>query len=81
MAVGSRVFFDMMHNPPAKAIILGDSCSHVTVPVAESAIGWNIFQVSNLDSIPFDIQIYAVMKEKHSEMPIYKLPALLFNVY
>jgi hypothetical protein len=45
MAVGSRVFFDMMHNPPAKAVVLGDACSHVTLPVAESAVSWNIFQV------------------------------------
>ena len=57
MAVGSQVFFDMMHSPPAKAIILGDACSHVTVPVAESAIGWNVFQVSNLDSTLRDFHI------------------------
>ena len=45
MAIGSRVFFDMMHQPPFKVIVLGDLCSRVTVPVAESAVWWSITQV------------------------------------
>jgi len=45
MAVGSRVFFDMMYHPPFKVVVLGALCSHVTVPVAESAVWWNITQV------------------------------------
>jgi len=45
MAVGSRVFFDMMYYPPFKVLVLGDLCSRVTVPVAESAVWWNIVQV------------------------------------
>jgi len=45
MATGSRVFFDMMYQPPFKVLVLGDLCSRVTVPVAESAAWWNITQV------------------------------------
>ena len=45
MAVGSRVFFDMMYYPPFKVLVLGDLCSRVTVPVAESAFWWDILQV------------------------------------
>jgi len=45
MAVGSRVFFDMMYDLPFKVLVLGDLCSRVTVPVAESVVWWNILQV------------------------------------
>ena len=45
MAVGSKVFFDMMHYEPFKVVVLGDLCSRVTVPVAESAVFWDIVQV------------------------------------
>ena len=51
MAVGTRVFFDMMYRRPDIALVLGDLCSRVTVPVAESARWWNIVQVCRVLSL------------------------------
>ena len=46
MAVGSKLFFDMMHSQPPKVMLFGGACSQVTAPLAESSIWWNIWQVS-----------------------------------
>ena len=45
MAVGTKLFFDMMHLDPPKVMLFGGACSHVTAPIAESAKWWNIGQV------------------------------------
>ena len=45
MAVGTKLFFDMMHDKPPKIMLFGDACSHVTAPIAESSVWWNIWQV------------------------------------
>ena len=45
MAVGTKLFFDMMHDTPPKIMLFGDACSHVTAPIAESSVWWNIWQV------------------------------------
>ena len=45
MAVGTKLFFDMMHDAPPKIMLFGDACSHVTAPIAESSVWWNIWQV------------------------------------
>ena len=45
MAVGTKLFFDMMHETPPKIMLFGDACSHVTAPIAESSVWWNIWQV------------------------------------
>ncbi|ELT87875.1 hypothetical protein CAPTEDRAFT_222380 [Capitella teleta] len=52
MAVGTKLFFDMMHEPPAKVMLFGDACSEVTTPIAESAKWWNIWQLSYGDTDP-----------------------------
>ena len=46
MAIGTKLFFDMMHLDPPKVMLFGGSCSHVTAPIAESAKWWDISQVS-----------------------------------
>ena len=46
MAVGTKLFFDMMHEHPPKVMLFGGSCSHVTAPIAESAVWWNMWQVN-----------------------------------
>ena len=62
MAVGSQVFFDMMYHPPFKVLVLGDLCSRVTVPVAESAVWWNIVQVRAHNHVPTDcIHLHALI--------------------
>ena len=48
MAVGSKLFFDMMHDEPPKVMLFGGACSQVTAPLAESSIWWNIWQVKSL---------------------------------
>ena len=45
MAVGTKLFFDMMHEQPSKVMLFGDACTQVTAPIAESAIWWKIAQV------------------------------------
>ncbi len=45
MAVGSKLFFDMMHDAPPKLMLFGGACSQVTAPIAESSPYWNITQV------------------------------------
>ena len=45
MAVGTKLFFDMMHRPPEKVLLFGDACSEVTTALAESSPYWNITQV------------------------------------
>ncbi|KAI0215382.1 Gamma-aminobutyric acid type B receptor subunit 2 [Lamellibrachia satsuma] len=52
MAVGTKLFFDMMHDPPTKIMLFGDACSHVTAPIAESSVWWNIWQLSYADTNP-----------------------------
>ncbi len=46
MAVGTKLFFDMMHEPPDKILLFGDACTQVTAPIAESTKFWDIWQVS-----------------------------------
>ncbi len=45
MAVGTKLFFDMMHSQPPKAMLFGGACSQVTAPLAESSMWWDIWQV------------------------------------
>ena len=45
MAVGTKLFFDMMHSQPPKVMLFGGTCSQVTAPLAESSIWWDIWQV------------------------------------
>ena len=45
MAIATRILFEMMHFKPSTAILFGDSCSRVTVPIAETAVWWNLAQV------------------------------------
>ncbi|KAK2193416.1 hypothetical protein NP493_13g08014 [Ridgeia piscesae] len=52
MAVGTKLFFDMMHDLPPKIMLFGDACSHVTAPIAESSVWWNIWQLSYADTNP-----------------------------
>ncbi|CAD5114117.1 DgyrCDS3264 [Dimorphilus gyrociliatus] len=52
MAVGTKLFFDMMNQPPEKLILFGAACSHVTGPIAETAYYWRIPQLSYADTHP-----------------------------
>ena len=46
MAVGTKLFFDMMHKDPPKVMLFGGACTQVTAPLAESSRWWDIWQVS-----------------------------------
>ncbi len=51
MAVGTKLFFDMMHKDPPKVMLFGGACTQVTAPLAESTTWWDIWQVSSLKSL------------------------------
>ena len=71
MATGSRVFFDMMYHRPFKVVVLGDLCSRVTVPVAESAVWWNITQVR-----PYTVAAAASASAAYTRLFIHRLHAV-----
>ena len=37
MAVGTKIFFDMMNKQPSKVLVFGDACSDVTAAIADHA--------------------------------------------
>ncbi|XP_063854225.1 gamma-aminobutyric acid type B receptor subunit 2-like isoform X1 [Scylla paramamosain] len=51
-AVGTKLFFDMMYNKPAKLMLFGAACTHVTNPIAKAAKHWHIVQLSYADTHP-----------------------------
>ncbi|XP_065314258.1 gamma-aminobutyric acid type B receptor subunit 2-like isoform X2 [Gordionus sp. m RMFG-2023] len=51
-AEGTKVFFDMMFNPPPKLMLFGGACTSVTAPIAEASPFWNLIQVSYAEMHP-----------------------------
>lgn len=45
MAVGTKLFFDMMHDIPKKMLLYGPTCSHITAPLAEATPHFKVIQV------------------------------------
>ena len=46
MAVGTRLFFDMMNDDIPKVLLFGHAWPEVTSAIAESSPQWNISQVN-----------------------------------